>query len=279
MATIPYLKGFDVKPSSISELGTVTFTDGTNDITPNQLECSAYGYTYNSATGTCTAFIYSTNIARTINNLSNTIKGAGNILAEGTNNNLIVGESNTVKSVSRNNLIVGNNNEISNGINNTVVLGDYGEAQRDGEVVIGGGGFAGSGVGKAQSSTMSLSGTTTDATVTNLFINSSSTNTTIARLSTSSFQGFEVNVIGVRTGGVAAAGAVNDRIFLRETGIVFLKDLQGLGAKSQGSSGETTGWTSGVVFSGTNDMHVSVTGAVDMNISWSATLHLYELKV
>ena len=35
--TIPYLSGFDVKPSTTSVLGVVTFTDGTNDITPNQL--------------------------------------------------------------------------------------------------------------------------------------------------------------------------------------------------------------------------------------------------
>ena len=61
--------------------------------------------------------------------------------------------------------------------------------------------------------------------------------------------------------------------------MVYLKDLQGGTARTQGAYGTTTGWTSVVAFSGTNDMHVSVTGVVDMNISWSATLHLYELKV
>jgi hypothetical protein len=126
---------------------------------------------------------------------------------------------------------------------------------------------------------MSLSGTTTDATQTNLFINSSSTNTIIARGSTNSFQGFEVNILGIRTGGVAGAGAVNDRIFLRATGMVYLKDLQGGVVRTQGAYGTTTGWTSAVVFSGTNDLHLSVTGVADMDISWSATLHLYEITV
>ena len=51
--TTPFLTGYTVKPSSVSGLGIVTFTDGTNQITPNQLQCEAYGYTYNKVTGTC----------------------------------------------------------------------------------------------------------------------------------------------------------------------------------------------------------------------------------
>jgi len=274
-----YKKGFSVKPARVSAIGQVFFTDGTNEMMPNQLECEAYGYTYNRASGTCSTFRYNTNLNKNFSNINNTIKGSNNTTETGTNNTLIMGENNTVKGRSRNNLIIGNNNEIANGVNNTTVLGNYGEAQRDGEIVFGGGAFNGLGVGYGQSSTMSLSGTTTDATQTNLKVNSSSTNTIIARGSTSSFQGFEANVIGVRTGGSAGSGAANDRILLRATGIVFLTDLQGAIAQSQGSSGEVTGWASGVVFSGTNDMHLSVTGAADMNISWSATLHLYEIKI
>ena len=273
-----YKKGFSVKPTSISSIGEVTFTDGTNDMLPNQLECEAYGYTYNKASGTCSAFSFNTNVIRAFNNESNRIVGSNNTIESGTGNTLIMGENNTVKGLSRNNLIIGNNNEIANGINNTTVIGNYGEAQRDGEVVFGGGGFEGAGVGYGQSSIISLSGTTTDATQTNLFINSSSTNTIITRSSTSSFQGFDLNVIGVRTGG-SAAGSVNDRRYMQATGLVYLKDLQGGTARLIGSYGTTTGWTSAIAFSGTNDMHLSVTGVVDMDISWSATINLYEMKV
>ena len=60
--TIPYLNGMTIKPSQVSVLGVVTFTDGTNTITPNQLQCEAYGYTYNRATGTCSIFRYNTNL-------------------------------------------------------------------------------------------------------------------------------------------------------------------------------------------------------------------------
>lgn len=276
--TIPYLKGYDVKPSSTSELGVVIFTDGTNDITPNQQQCEAYGYTYDKASGTCSAFRYNTTLNRSFSNESNKVQGANNTTETGTNNTLIIGQNNTVKGLSRNNIVVGNENEIANGVNNASVFGNYGIAQRDGEVVIGGGGLSGAGTGYAQSSTITLTGTTTDASATNLFVNGDASTTIIARSSTSSFQGFEATVIGVRTGGSAASGAVNDRICLRVTGLVFLKAVDQSSA-NLGKSGTTGGWAAEVAFSGTNDMLFAVTGAANMNISWSCTLNLYELKI
>jgi len=276
--TIPYLKGYDVKPLSTSNLGVVTFTDGNNDIIPNQQQCEAYGYTYNKETGTCTTFRLNTNLVRSFRDLTNKFQGAGNTTETGTNNTYIIGENNTVKGLSRNNIIVGNQNEIANGVNNASVFGNYGIAERDGEVVIGGGGFSGAGKGNAQSSTITLTGTTTNASATNLFVNGDASNTIIARSSTSSFQGFEATVIGVRTGGSAASGAVNDRICLRVTGLVFLKAVD-QSSTDLGKSGTTGGWAAEMAFSGTNDMLFAVTGAANMNISWSCTLNLYELKI
>ena len=278
MATIPFLTGFTVKPKTILQTGTVIFTDGTNDVTPNQLECEAYGYTYNETLGTCTTYVFNTNVNENISNTANTIKGAQNTAEVGTTNNLILGESNTIKSQALNNLIVGDNNEVFRTVNNATVLGNYGIAQRQGEVVIGGGSFNGVGKGYGQSSTMTLSGTTTDATVTNLKVNSSSSDTIIFRQSgVLSFQGFEANVIGVRTGGTAA-GNLYDRIFLRSTGLVFLKNAS-QSVATLGSFGTVAGWTSAIDSSGTNDLHFTVTGAANVNISWSVTLHLYEMIV
>ena len=276
--TIPYLSGFDVKPLMTSPIGVVTFTDGTNNITPNQVQCEAYGYTYDKASGTCSAFRYSTNLNRSFSDLNNKFQGANNTTETGTDNTHIIGTNNTVKGFSRNNIIVGNENEIANGVNNASVFGNYGIAERDGEVVIGGGGFSGAGKGYAQSSTIALTGTTTDATGTNLFVNGDSANTIIARSSTSSFQGFEATVIGVRTGGSSGRGSVNDRICLRVTGLVFLKVVD-QSSTTLGTFGSTTGWAAEMAFSGTNDMHFEVTGKADMNISWSCTLNLYEIKI
>ena len=275
---IPYLTDFTVKPASISALGDVTFTDGTNAVTPNQLQCEAYGYTYNKASGTCSTFRYNTNLNRAVANENNKTFGSNNSTQTGTSNTLVMGDSNTVRGLSRNGIIIGSNNEISNGVNSASILGTYGIAQREGEVVLGGGGFTGEGIGKSQSSTISLSGTTTNSTATSLFVNGNSLTTIIARNSTSSFQGFEATVLGVRTGGSAASGSINDRICLRVTGLVFLKVVD-QSSVDLGKFGTTGGWSAEMAFSGTNDMLFQVTGAANMNISWSVTLNLYEIKI
>jgi len=276
MAT-PFLNGYSVKPATVGGTGIVTFTDGINEVTPNQQQCEAYGYTYNKDTGTCRAFTYSTTLQNSLISEGNIIKGQDNIVMMGTGNTHIMGESNTVKGLSRNNIIVGNNNEIANGVNNAAVFGNYGLAQRPGEVVIGGGGFSGAGKGYAQSSYITLTGTTTDATPTSLFVNGDSSNTIIARSSLSSFQGFEATVIGVRTGGIGE-GNTNDRICFRVTGLVYLI-VVGQKRDTLGKFGSTAGWDGEIVFSGTNDMHFAVEGKANVDISWSCTLNLYEVII
>ena len=273
-----YRSGFTIKPREVLKSGQVVFTDGRNDVLPNQADCEAYGYTYNTRTRVCEAYHYSTRTEEAISNENNFIKGDRNRTETATANSIIVGQSNTTKGNNRNGIIIGDSNEIANGVNNASVFGNYGLAERDGEFVVGGGGFNGAGRGYAQSSTITLTGTTTDDTATNLFVNGDPSTTIIARSSTSSFQAFEANVIGIRTGGSSALGAVNDRIFLRATGIVYLKaDDQSV--ETLGEFGVTRHWTAEVAFSGTNDMLLQVKGRADMNLSWSATLNLYEMIV
>jgi hypothetical protein len=275
MAT-PYLNGYLVKPASVDSLGIVSFTDGTNAVTPNQKQCEAYGYTYDRASGTCKAFTYSTNLEKSLNNQSNYVRGANNTTETGTNNTHIMGESNTVKGISRNNIIVGSNNEIANGVNNAVVFGNYGLAQRPGEVVIGGGGFSGAGKGYAQSSVITLTGTTVGATTTDLYVNGDSATTIIAR-DRNAFTGFEAKVIGVRTGGTNPTGAINDRKFNRVTGIV-LGNTVNQTTTLLGSFGTLGSITTNIAFSGA-DMIFQVTGNANRNISWSCTLNLYEVII
>jgi len=272
-----YLTGHTIKPHRVTAVGEVRFTDGTNtELGANQVTCEAYGYTYDKASGTCRSFRYNTNLERNISNINNKNNGAGNTTELGSNTIQVNGTNNTTKGFNNNCFINGSNNEIANGVDNATVLGNYGIAERDGEVVIGGGGGRNGGKGGVQSSSFSLYGITTSATSTNLYINNSTTNTIINRSSTS-FQGFEANVIGVRTGG-SAAGSVNDRIFLRATGIVYLQS-HSQSVSTLGSFGTVTGWTTAVAFDGVNDMHLAVTGAANMNISWSATMNFYEMKI
>ncbi len=273
---IPYLTGYFVKPNFIAPSGVVFFTDGTNDFAPNQKQCEAYGYRYDKSTGTCKAFEYSTNLELNTSNENNNIQGFQNTTETGTNNTYIMGERNLVKGNSRNNIIIGDSNEIANGVNNACVFGNYGIANRSGEVVIGGGGFNGTGKGYAQSSVITLTGTTTDESATSLFVNGDPSVTTIERSSGNVFTSFEAKVIGVRTGGTAA-GSDDDRIFLTTSGIVY-ETTANESTPVIVSTGTVTGWTANAAFSGSN-MLFQVTGAADMNISWSCTLNLYEMKV
>ena len=271
-----YLPGFSVKPSSISNTGEVMFTDGTREIMGNQRQCEAYGYKYNAVTGTCYAFNYSHKLAIDANNLSNTVKGSQNITGLGTTNSQITGERNTIMGESRNNIIVGDNNEIAEGVNNAAVFGNFGIAERSGELVIGGGGFNGAGKGYAQSSIITLTGTTTDATATSLYVNGDPNQTAITRGTGSVYTGFTGNLIGVRTGGTAA-GSEGDRIFWSGSGIIY-ETTANESTPVVTEVGSVSGWGGAIAFS-SSDLLFQVTGATDMNISWSCTLNLFEMKI
>ena len=102
-APVTPISGFIVAPNGVTALGGVLFVDQQgNQVTPNQVECEAYGYTYNSDSNTCSIFRYNTNLNRVFDNLSNSISGAGNTTETGVGNTQIIGESNTVRNLSRN---------------------------------------------------------------------------------------------------------------------------------------------------------------------------------
>jgi len=272
-----FRNGYTIKPKEVLRSGQVVFTDGTTDVLPNQAACEAYGYTYDTATRSCIAYMYSGQTQRAISNEKNLVKGSANSTEIGTTNTFIMGESNTTKGDNRNNIIIGDYNEIANGVNNAAVFGNYGKATRDGETVFGGGGFNGEAIGKAQSSVITLTGTTRSATPTNLFVNGDPNVTIIPRVGTGAFESFEVMIIGVRTGGSAGSGAVNDRKAIKTYGMIYL-DVVDQTTYKIGEFGTITGWAGEAAFSGGN-MFIEVTGAADMDISWSATLHLYEMTV
>ena len=276
--SIPYISGFTVKPASISGLGVVTYTDGTNDITPNQAQCEAYGYTYNQASGTCSIFRYNTNLNRGFANVNNKNFGAGNSTETGTNNTLIMGEKNTVKGFSRNNIVSGNGNEISNGINNATISGIQGKVIRQGEVVLGGGSYN-IGSGYTQSSKVQLSTKTTDATATKLAVQDIlGEYITVQR---NSILGLTIYVTRLETGGTSGTlGHFSYRIHrgavrCDDTGTITIYSHNTQLIAKDGSLGTMT-----VVDSTTDDIPsvtVQVTGATDVNNLWTATAYLHEL--
>ena len=275
--TIPYLSGFDVKPSLTSLSGIVVFTDGTNEIIPNQLQCEAYGYTYNQADGTCSIFRFNTSLDRSFSNATNKLQGAGNTTETGTNNTYIIGENNTVKGLSRNNIIVGNQNEIANGVNNANVFGTLGEATADNSIVLGGNASADN-LGERQTMTFIYGKTTTDNSTVDAFLNNTTDSYFVVPLNTAIY--FQSESLAVRVGGSSGSGAVGDFKAWVERGVVINKSgtlsIQ-RSRTSPASSGTTTGWSPVNSVSGTNFLQ-TVKGANNMNIEWASTIRMTQIK-
>ena len=274
--SIPYLTGFTVKPASISALGTVTFTDGTNNVTPNQLQCEAYGYTYNKASGTCSTFRYNTNLNRAVANENNKTFGVGNSTQTGTNNTLVMGENNTVRGFSRNSIITGNQNQIANGVNNASVSGTLGEATATNSKVLGGNEGTDL-LGERQAITLMCGIQTTDATVTNTNLNNTTSSFFTVPENTALM--FDADVIGLRTGGTGR-GTIGSYASFAEKGVVINKSgtlsIQS-STRTGESDGAVSGWVTDSAVSGTNFI-LTVKGATDKTIEWSATIRFTQIK-
>jgi hypothetical protein len=274
--SIPFLTGFTVKPLSVSALGVVSFTDGAREITPNQLQCEAYGYTYNKASGTCSIFRFNTNLIRSFNNSNNSTKGAQNVTETGTNNTLIMGESNTVKGFSRNNIIIGSNNEIANGVNNANVFGTFGEATADNSIVLGGN--AGTDIlGKRQAIQLLYGVQTTGADAVDSYLNGITGSYFVVPENTAIM--FEADILALRVGGTTA-GTIGDYKAWIETGVVTNKSGElGIDSStiSHSSSGTTGGWDAVSKVSGAKYI-MSVEGVEDKTIDWVSNIRFTQLK-
>ena len=275
-----FKKGFKIKPSEVSQSGEVIFTDGTNNVVPNQLACEAYGYKYNADTSTCVAFDYNTKIQGFFNNIKNNQLGADNTTERATNKTLLNGTNNKTKGSNNNCLVNGQEHELTRGLNNTNILaGSYAQALNQGEVVIGGGGF-GSTLALAQTSFIQQTGNTTDGTETSLYTQYI-TNKYIEKCANSVI-GFEIHIVGVNTG--VGAGTAGDYGYIQVLGAAtFTNGLASTYHQHQNY----------LVNSGTSGLHldarmkdatatsfgVAVTGVNETYIQWTASIRLWTNKI
>jgi len=274
---IKYLTGFSVKPAAISNTGVVTFTDGTSNIPPNQKQCEAYGYTYDTATGTCKVFQHSQQLNSAFTKEDNIVKGQGNDVIIGTKNSYILGVNNKVNGLSQNNIIVGNQNEITSGISNTFVYGTLADSVANNSIVLGGNNFSDT-LGERQNTTILYGGQTTDGASTNLYMNN--TIDSFFQPTINSIFYFQSEILAVRVGGTAGAGAVGDYKSWVERGVV--KNANGTLSigRSQTvivSSGLTTRWSAENTVSG-SDFKLTVTGDRAMTLEWVATIRITEIR-
>jgi len=273
-----YKKGFNIKPKEVLRTGEIIFTDGTNDVIPNQSACESYGYKYNAATGTCTAFDYDSTLERKFNNIHNNVSGG--VTDNGTQNTILNGQQHITKGNNFNNILNGEKHQIENTIKNANVLsGAYGQIQNQGEVVLSGGGFN-EALGMSQMSFVQQSGNTTDDTQTSLYTQYI-TNKFIEKVGNSVI-GFEANVIGVNTG--IGTGTTGEYGYVQVTGAV--KFTNGLASTYHQS-------TTHIVTSGHSGMNITaemkdvtatsfgiaVTGLAETYIQWTASIKLWQNRI
>ena len=277
MASIPYITGFAIKPAKISGTGVVTFTDGRNEIVPNQRQCEAYGYTYNPTTGTCEAFKYSSNLSVNLNNENNNVQGSQNITGVGTNNTYIMGENNEVIDVSRNNILVGSRNQITKQVDNTAVFGTLGEVRETNSFVIGGNATSDV-LGKRQSVQLLYGGQTTDGATTDSYLNNTTDSYVVVPDNTIMY--FHADCVAVRVGGTSGSGAVGDFKSWVERGVVINKSGT-LSIERERDvikgSGTTTGWQPTGAVSGTNFL-LQIKGTNNMTLEWALNVTFTQIK-
>jgi len=276
MTTISYKTGFNVKPSSISRIGTVTFTNGREDIVPNQKQCEAYGYTYNQETGTCRAFEYSASLQVNTINESNFVQGANNTTATGTNNTYIMGENNTVQGMSRNNIIVGNQNVIVNGISNANVFGTLGEATANNSIVLGGNAPTDN-LAERQSIHLMYGTQTTAGSTVDSYLNNITGNYFTIPENTAMY--FHADILAVRVGGTGT-GSTGDFASWVERGVVINKSGTLSIERERDtikSSGTVTNWRPTTTVDGTNFI-MDVRGATDVTIEWASDIKFTQIK-
>ena len=275
-----YLKGYTIKPYEINSIGEVIFTDGTNDeIRANQLQCQAYGYTYDIASGTCMASRPNINLARTLNNINNKFNGVGNSTQLGSNTIQINGTNNTTEGFNNNCFISGINNTIANGINNATVVGTLAEATATNSIVLGGN-SDGDALGTRQNITLMFGVQTTNNVVTNTSLSNTTVGQRNFEIPLNSIITFQTETVAVRTGG-SGGGSVGDFKAFIETGAAVCNSAGAITLdKSRtiiANVGTTSGWLSDVAVSGTSFVQ-QVKGANNRTIEWATTMRITQLK-
>ena len=279
MATTPYLNGYSIKPITVTPTGQVLFTDGTNQVIPNQQQCEAYGFTYDDATGTCSAYKYTDHLSRGVNNQNNNIQGSSNTIETGTNNTYIMGENNTIKGLSRNNIVGGVNNIIQNDINNATVFGVGGDAVFNNAMIFGGNNQDDR-AGTRQIITLMYGCQTTNNSTVDSFPNNSVSTEVFFQPQVNRVYYFQSETLAVRVGGTSGSGAVGDFKSWVERGVVKCNGTGTLSIDrsrtSPADSGTTTGWSPINAVSG-SDFRQTVKGATDMTIEWVSTIRFMQI--
>jgi len=266
-----FKKKYKIKPKEIRKNGVIIFTDGTNEMMPNQETCLAYGYEFQD--GICRAFTPSLVIEKKERSKGVTQVGSNNVSSS--RNSQVIGESNKITE-SNNSLVSGEANVIDRGVNNSVVVGKMGRSTHTNELCIGGGGFN-SEAGLLQYSVLQVSGKTTSGSNVDLYINGDNVINKEITLPTNSVILYEIFLSALCTGGTR--GTAGEYISYQWIGAVR-SDNEGVMTntitinRTLGSDGRGLGSYSIIVTTPTI-FRIRVSGQTDVNTQWHAVVKLH----
>tara|TARA_R100000231_G_scaffold138328_1_gene116445 strand:- start:2447 stop:3298 length:852 start_codon:yes stop_codon:yes gene_type:complete len=276
MPNVPFITGLEVKPNKIREDGVVSFTDGTNEITPNQFQCEAYGYIYDIQARVCRAYPYYPEIETVSKKSDNNTQGDENEIVSGAKNTYIMGQNNTAANRSKNNILVGTNNIANAKISNNAIFGIGGMGVIDGAMIFGGNALTDR-QGTRQTITLMYGCETTDGTTTDSFVNNTGLKFFYPEANRVYY--FQSETLAVRVGG-SAAGSVGDFKAWVERGVVVADGTGNLSIDrsrtSPASSGSVSGW-SPINAVASNYFRQTVKGATDMTIKWVSTIRFMQI--
>ena len=273
-----FLTGYTIKPFNITGVGEVIFTDGTNtDIRANQVQCEAYGYTYDKASGTCRSFRLNTNLERTLSNINNKNNGPGNTTQLGSNTIQVNGTNNTTRGFNNNCFINGSLNEIANGVNTATVLGHLGNSTADNSLVLGGN-ATGDILGERQIINLMYGVTTTGAGTVPSYLNNVAGS--LFAIPENAAMYFHADILAVRVGGTAGEGALGDfkgaterGVIINKSGVLSIERTRTVVV----SSGTTNTWRATAAISGLNFV-MNVRGATDNTIEWACNITFTQIQ-
>jgi len=263
-----FKKGFKIKPKEIRKNGIIIFTDGTNEMMPNEKTCLAYGYKFQD--GICRAFIPSAVTERKESSRGVSQVGTNDISKS--KNSQVIGESNQITE-SYNSLVSGESNVVDSGVNNSVVVGKMGKATHTNEFCIGGGGEE---AGLLQYSVIQVSGKTTTDAIVDLYINGDDVIDKEITLPINSITNYEVLLSGLVTGG--EEGTPGDYITYQYIGTVRTDNdgvmtntikFNNLLARS------TAIPVTGISIGTSHIFRIRINGQTNVNTSWHAVVKLH----